>query len=353
MFTSEKMVKFLREKYPPGTRIRLVSMEDPYAPVAPGTEGTLVCVDDAGQFQMKWDNGRTLALIPGEDSFTVLPPERSVLKLYMPLTAELYEPDEWGDMPEEAERLTGGELASYEDKIRSALFKNRMEKVYAQLSVWRGRAVTAEERSNAVKIYSMVMGSAGSGTYNGAYEPGGNAPMELEASMFTDPATKNSADLAIYAANAWNSGWGYVWGTFGQVLTPELLQYKISQYPEGVGDEADFIRSHWLNRRTTDCVGLIKGYGWLNTVTMEIQYGSNGMPDVGADGMYYNAGHKGSIETMPNTPGLAVWKSGHIGVYIGNGEVIEAMDTRYGVVKTKLQGRGWTHWLEVPGIKYD
>ena len=127
MFTSEKMVKFLQEKYPPGTRIRLVSMEDPYAPVAPGTEGTLVCVDDAGQFQMKWDNGRTLALIPGEDSFTVLPPERSVLKLYMPLTAELYEPDEWGDMPEEAERLTGGELASYEDKIRSALFKNRMQ----------------------------------------------------------------------------------------------------------------------------------------------------------------------------------------------------------------------------------
>ena len=86
---------------------------------------------------------------------------------------------------------------------------------------------------------------------------------------------------------------------------------------------------------------------------MEIQYGSNGMPDVGADGMYYNAGRKGSIETMPDMPGLAVWKSGHIGVYIGSGEVIEAMDTRYGVVKTKLQGRGWSHWLEVPGIKYD
>lgn len=70
-------------------------------------------------------------------------------------------------------------------------------------------------------------------------------------------------------------------------------------------------------------------------------------------GALNNAGRKGSIEAMPDTPGLAVWKSGHIGVYIGNGEVIEAMDTRYGVVKTKLQGRGWTHWLEVPGIKYD
>lgn len=67
MFTSEKMVKFLQEKYPPGTRIRLVSMEDPYAPVAPGTEGTLVCVDDAGQFQM---NGTTGGLWPSSPART-------------------------------------------------------------------------------------------------------------------------------------------------------------------------------------------------------------------------------------------------------------------------------------------
>ena len=161
MFTSEKMVKFLREKYPPGTRIRLVSMEDPYAPVAPGTEGTLVCVDDAGQFQMKWDNGRTLALIPGEDSFTVLPPERSMLKLYMPLTAELYEPDEWGDMPEEAERLTGGELASYEDKIRSALFKNRTQEEQV-----RGIMYWTASTTRYIPLSSMwSSGTAGCGAW--------------------------------------------------------------------------------------------------------------------------------------------------------------------------------------------
>lgn len=228
-----------------------------------------------------------------------------------------------------------------------------MEDIYAQLSVWLGRAVTAEERSNAVKIYSMVMGSAGSGTFNGAYEPGGNAPMELGASMFTDPATKNSADLAIYAASAWNSGWGYVWGTFGQVLTPELLQYKLTQYPDGVGKHAAFIRANWLGRHTADCVGLIKGYGWLSTDTMTIDYGTHGMPDVGANEMYYSATRKGEIATMPDTPGLAVWKPGHIGVYIGNGEVIEAMGTKYGVVKTQLEGRGWMHWMEVPGIEYE
>jgi cell wall-associated NlpC family hydrolase len=56
---------------------------------------------------------------------------------------------------------------------------------------------------------------------------------------------------------------------------------------------------------------------------------------------------------MPDTPGLAVWMNGHIGVYIGNGEVIEASSTRKGVIKTKLAGRGWSAWLEVPYISYD
>ncbi len=100
-------------------------------------------------------------------------------------------------------------------------------------------------------------------------------------------------------------------------------------------------------------MGLIKGYGWLDAGTMTIRYGSNGMPDIGADAMYYNAQVKGPISTIPETPGLAVWYSGHIGVYIGSGEVIEAMGTAYGVVKTRLNERSWTAWLEVPYINYD
>ena len=79
-----KMVDFIKEQYPPGTRIRLNSMDDPYAPILPGTEGEVDFVDDAGQLHMKWDNGRSLALIPGEDSFTVLPPKLTTLKLYAP-----------------------------------------------------------------------------------------------------------------------------------------------------------------------------------------------------------------------------------------------------------------------------
>ena len=108
-----KMVNFIREQYPPGTRIRLNAMDDPYAPILPGTEGEVDFVDDAGQLHMKWDNGRSLALIPGEDSFTVLPPKLTTLKLYMPLTADLYERNEYGDLDDSSTLLEGRELRSY------------------------------------------------------------------------------------------------------------------------------------------------------------------------------------------------------------------------------------------------
>ena len=225
--------------------------------------------------------------------------------------------------------------------------------VYQKLSVWQGEPVTEEDKTNAAHIYAMVTGSSGGDTFDGDYIPGGGSGAALDVSDLTNPASKNAADLVVYVTNAWQSGWGYVWGTYGQVLTPELFQYKLTQYPEGVGQYADFIRVNWVGKRTADCVGLIKGYGWLNADTMEIEYGSNGMPDIGANQMYYNAQHSGTIDTIPEVPGLAVWKPGHIGVYIGNGEVIEAMGTKYGVVKTQLQGRGWTHWLEIPYISYN
>ena len=54
------MVKFMQAQYPPGKRIRLNSMNDPYAPVAPGTEGVVDLVDDAGGIHMKWDNVPTI-----------------------------------------------------------------------------------------------------------------------------------------------------------------------------------------------------------------------------------------------------------------------------------------------------
>ena len=65
----------MKKNYPVGTRIELDHMDDPFAPIQPGSRGTVQYVDDIGQIGMKWDDGRGLALVPGEDSFHKLSPE--------------------------------------------------------------------------------------------------------------------------------------------------------------------------------------------------------------------------------------------------------------------------------------
>ncbi len=64
-------VEYLKRLYPEGTRIRLDYMADSRG-VPAGTEGTVLTVDSIGQIHMKWDNGRTLALVPETDSFSII-----------------------------------------------------------------------------------------------------------------------------------------------------------------------------------------------------------------------------------------------------------------------------------------
>ncbi len=168
----------------------------------------------------------------------------------------------------------------------------------------------------------------------------------------TNPAVKNNIDLVKYAENALRCKWGYVYGTYGQVLSQPLLDSHKKIYSDEVTPYLSFIYKNWMGRRVTDCSGLIKGYGWFDPATGAINYNTNGMPDLSADGMYQAATEKGGMDSMPDTPGLAVWMDGHIGVYVGRGEVIESMTTTKGVVKTRLQGRGWLAWLKIPSIRY-
>lgn len=71
-FPSREQVASIRKNYPPGTRIVLNNMNDPYSPVESGTRGTLRYVDDSGQLGVAWDNGRSLSLVPGVDSYRKL-----------------------------------------------------------------------------------------------------------------------------------------------------------------------------------------------------------------------------------------------------------------------------------------
>ena len=163
---------------------------------------------------------------------------------------------------------------------------------------------------------------------------------------------KNNLDLVKWAQMAYDNKWGYVWGSHGNVLTANELKRLEKSFGSHVTDKEEYIKSHWLGRRTSDCVGLIKGYGWYDEVSGTIKYGTNEMKDVTADGMFNAAVEKGPISTMPDIPGIAVWHQGHIGVYIGNGYVIHAANTYDGVIKTPITSSGWTHWLKVPYINY-
>lgn len=70
-FPSEATVKELKNKYPHGTRIKLVHMDDDQAPPS-GTLGTVRCVDDTGTVHVNWDNGSNLGVVYGEDTITIV-----------------------------------------------------------------------------------------------------------------------------------------------------------------------------------------------------------------------------------------------------------------------------------------
>ena len=150
MKIAKEWLDFLREQYPAGSRIQLREIGSAPAPIPPGSMGTLDYIDDAGQFQISWDKGRSFALVIGADRFTVLPPEPALLKLYMPLTADFYPRDEWGDSSEEGERWDDRTLTEYEDQILGALVKNRMpEERERGLMHWYGEqdSLNAKVRS--------------------------------------------------------------------------------------------------------------------------------------------------------------------------------------------------------------
>lgn len=186
------------------------------------------------------------------------------------------------------------------------------------------------------------------------YERSGFSSNSFDSLVLRDPHNKNSDDLANFALHAWNSGWGYVWGTFGCVLDEVTVADRLSLYPGIMEPKLDFIRDNWLGKRCADCSGLIKAYLWYEPGA-GINYGAGGYPDYDADSLFRNAQESGPIDTIPELPGIAVWCEGHIGIYIGDGLIVEAMGTDYGVVKTRLEGyigSRWTHWLKLEGVSY-
>ena len=145
-------------------------------------------------------------------------------------------------------------------------------------------------------------------------------------------------------------GLPYVYSALGQRMTEELIRSFAKAYPSVYTSSYLAKTLKAVGKQAFDCVGLIKFFVWGNTGDKLLTY--NPATDISANNAYNRATVKGTIKTIPETPGVCVWLNGHIGVYIGGGYVIEARGVDYGVVKTKLAARPWTHWLCYPGVDY-
>lgn len=143
-------------------------------------------------------------------------------------------------------------------------------------------------------------------------------------------------DFGLIAWATSKIGSAYMFGFTG-IVTESAIQAKKRQYPEMY--DAEYVRKCRANigRWATDCSGLIDSYIGV---------------DKSADGYYAMADTRGVLSSFPMIPGYLVHKDGHIGVYIGKGEVVEARGIDYGVVRTKLAGRGWLRWSKCPLLDY-
>ncbi len=157
--------------------------------------------------------------------------------------------------------------------------------------------------------------------------------------------TKTARGLVEYVIA--QLGRPYWYGTFGQAACLELYLQKKNQYPNQYTWDYD-----GTTAKVHDCVGLIKGYLWGNGPE-DTDPVYNVAQDLSANMMRSACKTKGEMATMPEIPGLLVFFDRHVGVYIGNGEVVEARSRKYGVYKSKLANRPWTSWGYCPYITYE
>ncbi len=163
--------------------------------------------------------------------------------------------------------------------------------------------------------------------------------------------SKTSVALVEYAKS--QLGLPYWMGTFGQIASETIYNYnRIREQTAKYYKDSDFPSQY--GKRVHDCIGLVKGYLWSETPTSPPVYCNEACEiDYSADSMLEECDEKGTIDTIPDIPGVLVFLPGHIGVYIGDGEVIEARGHRYGIVQTRLAERGWKHWGKCPYITYE
>lgn len=121
-----------------------------------------------------------------------------------------------------------------------------------------------------------------------------------------DVLTTSADDLVKWAFRAYYEGWEYVYG----------------------GCEEGRV----------DCSGLIKS---------KVEVCARGTEELLAESPL-----SGPIETIPDIPGLGVYTFGHVGIYVGDGMVIDARTENSGIGYDSVEYETWTNWFEIKGVDY-
>lgn len=136
----------------------------------------------------------------------------------------------------------------------------------------------------------------------------------------------------------------FAFGTYGDVIDEKLIlwvrQTQFSRYHDK--DELILKLQNYIGKRAYECTSLVT-----------VPLGINDRPTTTE--IYNSSSKKYLIDEMPEIIGLGVYFYGHVGIYIGNGEVIESTFSggNFGVSITKLKDKPWTTAFEIKGIEYE
>ena len=147
--------------------------------------------------------------------------------------------------------------------------------------------------------------------------------------------------------------WGYIWGTAGVKWTA-ARQKELEKTTDADRAQGRKYGSKWIGHTVADCSGLFSwafkklgGYMYHGSDTMYRKYCVNKGE--------LKRGKRADCGTLKPGTAVFIWngkKYSHVGLYVGDGTVIEAMGTINGVTTTKVSATKWTHWGELSGVDY-
>ena len=159
--------------------------------------------------------------------------------------------------------------------------------------------------------------------------------------------TPSKEGLAAYARFCTRLHTAYFWSAMGQRLDEKLADWVEQKYPSHYSRRrlAQYAALYGGNTYAFDCSGLIKSYF----------FGGPGAPeydesrDLNSEGMFEKASRKGDIASLPEEPGLCLYREGHVGIYLGEGKTVDASPRHGplgGVRADDIGAVDWKGWFE-------